>query len=124
MTQARRLSIAFAAARGGFGLGLIAAPAKVASGWIGGDAGRSASKVAVRGLGARDLALAGGTVAAALDGSALRPWLAGAIACDLSDIGATIAAGDALPKRALPGTIALAGLSVLAGAALAAAADR
>jgi hypothetical protein len=124
MSQVRQLAIAFAAARGGFGVGLMAAPAKVASGWIGDDAGRAASKVAVRGLGARDLALAGGTVAAALNGSALRPWLIAAMACDLSDIAATFAAGDAVPERARPGTVALAGISVLAGAALTAAAER
>jgi hypothetical protein len=124
MTQARQLAIAFAAARGAYGLGLMAAPAKLASGWIGGDAERIPTRLVVRALGARDLAIAGGTVAAALDGSALRPLVLAAIACDLSDIGATLAAGDALPKRARPGTIALAGLSVLAGTALAAAADR
>jgi hypothetical protein len=80
--------------------------------------------VAIRGLGARDVALAGGTIAAALGGSQIRPWLLAGIACDLSDIGATLAAGDALPERALPGTIALAGISALAGAALASAAER
>jgi hypothetical protein len=80
--------------------------------------------VAIRALGARDLALAGGAVAAALDGGALRPWLIASIACDASDIGATLAAGESLPKRATPGTIALAGLSILAGTALTAAAER
>ncbi len=124
MTRLHQLAIAFAAARGGFGLGLIAAPPRVAGGWLGEDAARPRPQVAIRGLGARDLALAGGTIAAALGGSGVRPWLLAGIACDLSDVGATLAAGDALPERALPGTIALAVISALAGAALAIAAER
>jgi hypothetical protein len=124
MTLLRQLTIAFAAARGGFGLGLIAAPARVAAGWLGDAAFKPRPQVAIRGLGARDLALAGGTIAAALGGSGVRPWLLAGIACDLSDIGATLVAGDSLPERAVPGTIALAGISALAGAALATAAER
>jgi hypothetical protein len=123
MTPVRRLTLVFAAARGGFGLGLIAAPGKVASGWIGDDAQRPAAQVAVRGLGVRDLALAGGAAAAVLDGSDMRPWLVASVACDLADIGTTMAAGaGALPDRSRPGTLALAGFSALAGAALALAA--
>jgi hypothetical protein len=121
MTLSRTLTLAFAAARGGFGLGLVAAPAGLASGWLGDEAGRSPAQVAIRGLGARDVALAGGTVAAALGGASTAPWLAGGIACDLSDIGSTLAARRSLPERAVPGTIALAGVSILAGAALLAA---
>jgi hypothetical protein len=124
MTLVGKLTIAFAAARGGFGAGLIAAPSRVAGRWLGDDAGRAGAQVAIRALGARDLALAGGAVAATLSGRALRPWLIAAIACDASDIGTTLAAGDSLPDRAVPGTIALAGISILAGAALATAAER
>lgn len=56
-------------------------------------------------------------------GQPLRPWLAAAVACDLSDIAVTYAAGDALPGRARIGTVALGGLSALAGAALTAVVD-
>lgn len=125
MTLTRQLTLAFAAARGGFGAGLIAAPQRVASGWIGSESRRTPTQVAVRGLGARDVALAGGTVAAVLGGAPVRPWLAASIAADTADIAATLGAGGgALPKRAVPGTIALAGVSALAGAALALAHDR
>jgi hypothetical protein len=121
MTLSRRLTLAFAAARGGFGLGLVVAPARLASGWLGDEAERPRAQVALRGLGARDIALAGGAAAAALAGAPLEPWLVANIACDLSDIGASLAAGSSLPQRAVPGTIALAGVSILAGAALLAA---
>ena len=124
MTRTRQAAIAFAVARGAFGAGLIAAPGRVAAGWIGADANRSPAQVAIRALGARDLALAGGAVAAAVSGAPLRPWLVAAAACDLSDIGATFAAGDTLPGRARIGTVALAGISALAGAALTAGVDR
>lgn len=124
MSRTRQAAIAFAAARGGFGAGLIAAPERFAGGWIGNDARRRPTKVAVRGLGARDLAIAGATAAAALSGQPLRPLLAAAAACDLSDIAVTFVAGDSLPGRARIGTVALAGISALAGAALTAAVDR
>jgi hypothetical protein len=124
VTRAQKLTIAFALGRGGFGAGLLAAPSRVAGGWLGADAGRAPAQVSIRGLGARDLALAGGAVAATLGGGALRPWLIASMACDASDIGATLAARDSLPERATPGTLALAGLSILAGAALTAAAER
>ncbi|MBA3262880.1 MAG: hypothetical protein H0T69_10525, partial [Thermoleophilaceae bacterium] len=47
------------------------------------------------------------------------PWLVAAAACDLVDVAATLAAGEALPRQARVGTVALAGLSAVAGAALA-----
>ena len=78
---------------------------------------------AIRGLGARDIALAGGAAWAASRGEGMRPWLVGTVAGDLADIGATLAAGDSIPSRARWGTLGLAGGSALAGAALAAWAD-
>ena len=118
MQGARTASIAFALGRIAFGAGLIAAPARVAGGWLPGDAQRPGTQVAVRGLGARDIALAAGLVAAARGGGAMRPWLAGCIACDLSDIASTLGAGAALPPRARWGTVALAGAAAGMGAAL------
>jgi hypothetical protein len=61
-------TIPFALGRIAFGAGLLAAPERVAAGWLPGDAGRPGTQVAVRGLGARDIALAG---AAAAVGAAL-----------------------------------------------------
>jgi hypothetical protein len=124
MQGSHRTAVAFAAGRIAFGFGLLAAPHKVASGWLAADAQRPPTQVAVRGLGARDVALATGVVLAARDGAALRPWLIGCLACDLADIASTLVAGSALPARARWGTVALAGSAVIAGAALTARVER
>jgi hypothetical protein len=123
MPAPSRIAIAFALARIAFGAGLIVAPQRVASGWLPGDAGRRPTQVAIRGLGARDVAIAGGIVLSATEGAGMRPWLAGCIACDLADIASTLAAGDALPARARWDTVALAGTAAVMGAALAASVD-
>jgi hypothetical protein len=123
MPSLRGSTIAFAGGRLAFGVGLIAAPGRTASGWLGSDARRAPTQVAVRGLGARDIALSAGVAAGALERGALRPWLAACVACDLSDIAATVAAGDSLSSRARWGTIALAGAAAVAGLALIAGAE-
>jgi hypothetical protein len=120
---ARTASIVFSLGRIAFGAGLIAAPGRVAGGWLPDDAQRPGTKIAVRGLGARDVALAVGVAMSAADDGAVRPWLAACIACDLSDIAATLGAGGALPPRARWGTVALAGAAAAIGAALAAGVD-
>ena len=120
MDRTRQTVLAFALGRGAFGAGLTAAPAKVASGWLEQDAGRPRAQVAIRGLGARDIALAGGTAAAAAGGAPVRPWLLATLGCDLADIGATLASAGALGSRAKTGTVLLAGATALAGALLAA----
>jgi hypothetical protein len=119
MTSSKTLAIAFGVARGAFGAGLIAAPSKVASGWLEQDAARPRAQVAIRGLGGRDIAISAGTVAAALDGAPVRPWLLASVGSDIADIAATFAAGRSLGDRARYGTLALAGLSIAAGAWLA-----
>jgi hypothetical protein len=112
-------TIPFALGRIAFGAGLLAAPERVAAGWLPGDAARPGTRVAVRGLGARDVALATGVALAARK----RPWLIACLACDLADIGATLAAGEALPSRARWGTVALAGAAAAVGAGLIARGD-
>jgi len=114
-------ALVFAAGRGLFGIGLAVVPGKLASGWIPDDAGRDQTQAILRGLGARDIALAGGTIAAVLSDEDTRPWLISAMACDAADIAAAFTAGDSLPPRARWGTLALAGAAVAAGAALVAA---
>lgn len=122
MERTRALATAFAAGRGLFGIGLYAAPERVASGWLGDDAKRTPAQIAIRALGARDVALAAGTVAAATSGRGLTGWVAAGLGSDAADVVATLLAdGDRLPKNAKVGTIALAGVSVAAGAALIAA---
>jgi len=123
MASLPKLTVAFAAGRTAFGIALLAAPSRVGESWLGPVAGERPVHIALRGLGARDIALAAGAARAASRGEGLRPWLIGTAAGDLADLGATLAAGDSIPSRARWGTLALAGGSALAGAALAAWAD-
>lgn len=119
MPSARQLTAAFALGRLAFGLGLMARPESVASGWVGDDAKRGAVKIVLRGLGARDVALSAGALAALGDEDRLAHWIAAAIGCDLSDVVSTLAApADSLPGNARWGTVALGGGAALAGALL------
>jgi hypothetical protein len=124
MTSTRKLAVAFAAARGLYGVALAVTPGSVGTSWLGDAAEAPSVHVALRGLAARDLALAAGTIDAAAREVPLRPWLLASVGCDVSDIAATLVAGHSVPPRARVGTLALAGISALAGAALAATADR
>ena len=124
MDRANRFTVTFAAGRIAFGLALIALPDRVGTGWLGAAGEQPAVHVALRGLGARDIGLAAGAAWAAGRDGAVTPWLLAAVGGDLADLAATVAAGDAVPSRARRGTLALAGASALAGAALAAAVER
>ena len=125
MPSTRTLTVAFAIGRLGFGAGLIARPGAVASGWVGEDARRDAVKVVIRGLGARDVALSAGLLAAVDDEDHLKRWLVATIAGDVSDVLATLMApAGALPGSARWGTVALGGGAALAGAGLLAAVKR
>ncbi len=125
MTSKRTALIAFAASRIAFGVGLIAAPEKVAGGWLGQDAGRGPTKIAIRGLGGRDVALSLGILAALDDEERLAAWLAATIGSDLTDLAATaVAPGGSLPSNAKWGTVAMAGGAAAVGAAFLVAAKR
>ena len=113
MDGRKAITIGVAAARVAFGLALVGAPGRIGSSWLGPDGERRSTHVA----------LAGGAAWAAATGSSVRPWLLATVGGDLSDIAATLAAGDALPVRARTGTLLLAGASALACAALAAGVD-
>jgi hypothetical protein len=115
----RQLTAAFALGRLAFGVGLMARPGRVASGWIGSDAERDTVKIVLRGLGARDVALSVGALAALGDEDRLAHWVAAAIGCDLSDVVSTLAAPPgSLPGNARWGTVGLGGGAALAGALL------
>jgi hypothetical protein len=119
MDSNRPAVIAFAAGRILFGLGLVAAPQRVAARWIGQDAERPPVQIAVRGLGARDIALSAGMLATMHDPDRLAPWLAVTIGSDLTDMAATLAVpGRDLPPNARWGTVAVAGAAAAVGAAL------
>lgn len=119
MSRTRTAVAAFALARIAFGAGLLARPDRVASPWLGKDAERPGTQVAVRGLGARDVALSAGALASLTDRKRLSLWLAGAALSDIADLAGTLAAPrDALPRNGRWGTVVLAGGSAGIGAGL------
>jgi len=125
MPSTRTLTTAFAVGRLAFGAGLLAAPGRVAKGWIGADAEHEPVKIVTRGLGARDIALSAGVLAFLDDDDTLASLLAFTVLCDLCDVASTLAApADSLPGNARWGTMAMAGGAAAAGAALAVAVKR
>jgi hypothetical protein len=125
MPNSRHAIVAFAASRIAFGVGLLAAPGTVAGRWLGADAQRDPVKIALRGLGARDIALSVGALATMDDPDRLAVLLAVTIASDLTDLVATLAVPSGqLPDHARVGTVVLAGAGAAAGAALLAAVKR
>ncbi len=115
----RRAAAAIAIGRIVIGAGLLAAPAKAGARWLGVEADRPAAQELVRGLGARDVGLGVGLLAALGDGPAAARWQAAAVVGDLADVVGALAAGDAIPTSGRVGTILLAGGSAAAGAVLA-----
>jgi hypothetical protein len=101
-----------AAGRIGFGVALTVAPRRATAPWLGADAAHAGTRVVTRGLGARDVVLGAGALAAAESG--LRPWVAAGVAADTADLVATVTGGDSLPLvgRVLVGAIASAGVAL------------
>jgi len=113
--NARTTLTTLAAGRLVIGAALVAKPqSQVGAGWVGDEeATRAPTKLLFRSVGARDMALALGTLGAQRSGSPLKPWLLGATLADAVDLFATFAAGRAIPAK---GKVAIA---LLAGGAIA-----
>jgi hypothetical protein len=107
-----------------YGAALLAAPDGITRRWLGPARKTDAAKVALRALGAREVAIHALALSAAVRGESLRPWLGASIAGDLSDIAATAASRAGLPRGAVPATAAVAGLSAALSAAVLAAAEK
>jgi hypothetical protein len=99
------------------GAALVVAPGRAVSVWTG-TPSTPAARIAARGLGARDLVLGAGALAALAGKGSAGGWLRGAAAADAADFVATLAAFDELPRarRLLwlvsAGTAAVVGLRV------------
>jgi hypothetical protein len=117
----RTLLTTLAAGRLAIGAALVAKPkSQVGAGWVGGEeAQRPATALLFRSVGARDMALGLGTLAAARNGSPLRPWLLGATLADAVDLFATFAAGKAVPKAGKAAIVLLAGGAIVQQLAIA-----
>jgi hypothetical protein len=121
--NSRVLPIAVLALRVAYGAALIATPERLARRWLGPATAGGATQVPLRALGAREVLLHAGGLAAAAHGNSLRPWFAASIAGDLTDIAATVAARRELPDAAAGLTALVAGGSAALSAVCAAAAE-
>jgi hypothetical protein len=120
---ARSLARVQAAGRLTLGAGLAVAPGIIAGAWVGGVADTRDGQVLSIGLGARDVAIALGTLRALQRGRGAAAWLRAGLVADAADLVATLRARDDLPPLAVPAVAAIAGGSVLLGAYLQSALD-
>lgn len=114
----RLLAQLIAAGRVLTGIALFVKPTVVTRRWVGPTEGeRTGTKVMAMGLGARDIIVGAGALAAlqAGGGDAAKPWLLGSAAADLMDLAATLRAAGDLPTSAVAGTVAIAGGAAAAG---------
>ena len=123
MTGARKGVIALLGLRVVYGVALIAAPTRLGRRWLGMAATAAPTQVPLRALGARETILHAGAIVAAVRGAPLRPWLAGSIAGDLTDLAATFAGRDELPRGSAAATLVVGGSSALLTAAAAVAVE-
>jgi len=102
---------------------MLAAPGLAGRSWVGDDARRPATKLVIRGLGARDLAFGLGVVIALDRGAPVRGWLEGSALADVGDLVATVLAGSSIPDVARKAIAALAAGSALTAIGLSRALD-
>jgi hypothetical protein len=120
----KKLAAAVLTFRVAYGAALLIAPGKVAGNrWLGPGAYQPAATVALRGLGAREVAVHGIALALLARDAPVRPWLAASIAGDLADVGAAFISRDGLPANSPAATAAVAGGSAALTAAVAASLD-
>jgi hypothetical protein len=123
LTRARAATVGVMGLRIAYGVGLIGAPSRLGRRWLGPASQTAPTQVPLQALGMREAALHTGAAWTALRGGALRPWLAGSIAGDLTDIVTTIARRGQLPQGAAMATAVVGGSSALLTALLYASVD-
>lgn len=113
----RLLAQVIAAGRVLTGIVLFVKSDLVTSRWVGeAEAGRTGTRVMAGGLGARDIVVGAGALAALnAGGDAAKPWLIGAVAADALDLVSTLRHAGDLPRSAVAGTVAVAGGAAAAG---------
>ena len=119
----RSLAQLMAAARGGFGVVFSLFPRQIAEAWIGPRGAERPAQLLARSVAARDVALGAGALLAVRNGGG-SDWFAANALCDAADLAATLALRDALPESSAKATVAIAGGSMVACAALAVALAR
>src|SRR3954462_5407856 len=109
MSRSRTAAVAVAGLRMAYGAALALAPASTGGKWIGRDGRRPATGVALRALGAREVALHAGAVAATVRGDPVRPWFLASMLGDFPDVLATAGAAANVPDDAPAKTFVVAG---------------
>jgi hypothetical protein len=121
----KRAAAAVLSLRVAYGAALLIAPDKVAGNrWLGPGARQPAATVALRGLGAREIALHSIALVELARGGPVRPYLAASFLGDLADIASTFISRDGLPSGSAAATAAVAGGSAALTAAVAAGLDK
>jgi hypothetical protein len=119
----RRGAVAVAAGRVALGVTALAWPSVPARPWVGASAGDVTARVFGRALGARDLALGLGALAAlqgpAADSGQAAAWVGAGALSDALDVAASAASWSELPRLTKWLVAASAGGAALAGAAAA-----
>jgi hypothetical protein len=111
--QPRQLARVVAGLRVGLGAALMIAPARAAGGWVGAAADTPAGRVLAFAVGARDVAVGGGTLLALQRGTGARDWLRASVAADAADCFATLRARRSLPPLPAAGVAVMAGSAAL-----------
>jgi hypothetical protein len=111
--NARTLARGLATGRIALGLAMFLAPIQASRQWLGPDAERPGTTIAVRALGARDVVLGVGTLASLRhEDSVPTRWIEGAIVADGAD-----AVASMLSKAPLTGRVLGVGVASVAAAA-------
>jgi hypothetical protein len=114
-----RIALWLGRGRIGFGVAMLALPRRSARIMGAGRTPTATSRVLVRMLGGRDVALGLGTVIALDHGTPVRGWLEGSALADVIDCLACLAIHKELPPNVVRGTVGIAGSSAVVGMLLA-----
>lgn len=112
----RQLVRSLAVGRVAIGAALVLVPSLAARGWAGDEASRPATKVFLRALGIRDLALGVGTLRALDRGEDPVPWARYGAAADGVDAAATVVGYRSLAPRGRFAVLLLAAAAAAGGA--------
>lgn len=121
--EPRTLATVQAAGRVALGAALVLAPASTAGPWVGAVGRRPGATVIAQGMGARDVGLGIGQLAAVRRGFGAAPWIRAGVIADAVDCIATVRRRSDLPAAAAAAVAALAASSALLGAYLQASLD-
>lgn len=116
--DATTAALGLARGRIAFGVAALAAPRRSARVMGAGRRPRATVVVLTRMVGGRDLALGLGTMIAIDRGKPVRGWLEGSALADAADCAACILSHGELPRNVTRATVAIAGVSAIAGIVL------